>query len=211
MNVSTRASRSSAPQKHEATVLDCTLRVEMNALEEQADNAKVRDLYWKPRGSGPSSSANDAFDPAVLRLAVACATLGALAKGASTTGASMRQSVASIPCLLRDACSLPRRQSAATAPEGDTGPWGPLRLRGGSRKNSKKNRKAKHRFQCQVLARTPPQRARVRCRCLVCLCSSLSPPPPPPLSFSLSLSRARAFSLIQPRIQVYNTEIETRR
>ena len=23
----------------------------MNALEEQADNAKVRDLYWKPRGS----------------------------------------------------------------------------------------------------------------------------------------------------------------
>ena len=143
---------------------------------------------------------------AVLRLAVACATLGALAKGASTTGASMRQSVASIPCLLRDACSLPRRQSEATAPEGGTGPWGPLRLRGGSRKNSKKNWKAKHRFQCQVLARTPPQRARVRCRCLVCLCSSLSPPPPPPLSFSLSLSRARAFSLIQPRIQVYNTE-----
>jgi hypothetical protein len=186
----------------------------MNALEEQADNAKVRDLYWKPRGSGPSSSANDAFDPAVLRLAVACATLGALAKGASTTGASMRQSVASIPCLLRDACSLPRRQSAATAPEGDTGPWGPLRLRGGSRKNSKKNRKAKHRFQCQVLARTPPQRARVRCRCLVCLCSSLSLSlslSPPLLCFSLSLSLSLAFSLIQPRIQVYNTEIETRR
>ncbi len=53
---------------------------------------------------------------AVLRLAVACATLVALARGASTAGASMRQSVASSPRLLRDACSLPGRRSAATAP-----------------------------------------------------------------------------------------------
>ena len=53
---------------------------------------------------------------AVLRLAVACATLFALARGASTTGASMRQSVASNSRLLRDACSLPRRRSEATAP-----------------------------------------------------------------------------------------------
>jgi hypothetical protein len=36
------------PQKHKATVADSTLRVEMNALEEQADNAKARDHYWKP-------------------------------------------------------------------------------------------------------------------------------------------------------------------
>jgi hypothetical protein len=36
------------PQKHKATVTDSTLRVEMNALEEQADNAKARELYWKP-------------------------------------------------------------------------------------------------------------------------------------------------------------------
>ena len=40
-------------QKHKATVQDSTLRVEMNALEEQPDNAKARDLYWKPL-SGPS-------------------------------------------------------------------------------------------------------------------------------------------------------------
>ena len=41
------------PQKHKATVLESTLLVEKNGLEEQADNAKARDLYWKPL-SGPS-------------------------------------------------------------------------------------------------------------------------------------------------------------
>ena len=43
------------PQKHKATVAESSLRVEMNALEEQADNAKARDLYWKPLSepSGP--------------------------------------------------------------------------------------------------------------------------------------------------------------
>ena len=45
----------------------CTLNaLEMNALEEQADNAKARDLYWKPLswlGTIRPSSANDAFDP----------------------------------------------------------------------------------------------------------------------------------------------------
>jgi hypothetical protein len=35
-------------QKHKATVADSTLRVEMNALEEQVDNVKDRDLYLKP-------------------------------------------------------------------------------------------------------------------------------------------------------------------
>ena len=32
-------------QKHKATVADSTLRVEMNGLEEQADNTKVRELF----------------------------------------------------------------------------------------------------------------------------------------------------------------------
>jgi hypothetical protein len=36
------------PQRHKATKQDSTLRVEANGLEEQADNAKARDLYWKP-------------------------------------------------------------------------------------------------------------------------------------------------------------------
>ena len=36
------------PQKHKATVLDSTLRVEMKNLEEQPDNTKARELFWKP-------------------------------------------------------------------------------------------------------------------------------------------------------------------
>jgi hypothetical protein len=52
------------PQKHKATVPESSLRVEMNALEEQADNAKARDLYWKPLSwTVRPSSGNDAFDP----------------------------------------------------------------------------------------------------------------------------------------------------
>ena len=54
------------PQKHKATVPESSLRVEMNALEEQADNAKASDLYWKPLswlGTILPSSANNAFDP----------------------------------------------------------------------------------------------------------------------------------------------------
>ena len=56
------------PQKHKATVADSTLRVELNALEEQAENAKARDLYWKPLswlGTIRPTSANDAFDPSL--------------------------------------------------------------------------------------------------------------------------------------------------
>jgi hypothetical protein len=54
------------PQKRKVTVPESSLRVEMNALEEQADNAKARDLYWKPLswlGTIRPSSGNDAFDP----------------------------------------------------------------------------------------------------------------------------------------------------
>jgi hypothetical protein len=53
------------PQKHKATVPESILRVEMNTLEEQADNAKVRDLYWKPLswlGTIGPLSVNDVFD-----------------------------------------------------------------------------------------------------------------------------------------------------
>jgi hypothetical protein len=54
------------------TEAESTLRVEMNALEEQADNAKARDLYWKPLSC---TSANDAFDPALWETFVST-TLG---------------------------------------------------------------------------------------------------------------------------------------
>ena len=58
------------PRKHKATVQDSTLRVEMNALEEQPDNAKARDLYWKPLSwlgtiRPTSDNGADAFDPAL--------------------------------------------------------------------------------------------------------------------------------------------------
>ena len=42
------------PQKHKATDQNSALRVEMNGLEDQADNAKARDLYLKP-SRGPSA------------------------------------------------------------------------------------------------------------------------------------------------------------
>ena len=36
------------PQKVKATDQDSALRVEMSALEDQADNGKARELHWKP-------------------------------------------------------------------------------------------------------------------------------------------------------------------
>jgi hypothetical protein len=66
------------PQKHKATVQDSTLRVEMNNLEEQADNAKARELFWKPLswlGAIRPTSAKDAFDPALWETFVST-TLG---------------------------------------------------------------------------------------------------------------------------------------
>ena len=65
------------PQKHKATVPDSTLRVEMNNLEEQADNAKARELFWKPLSwlANRPTSANDAFDPALWETFVST-TLG---------------------------------------------------------------------------------------------------------------------------------------
>jgi len=51
---------------------------EMNNLEEQADNAKARELFWKPLswlGAIRPTSANDAFDPALWETFVST-TLG---------------------------------------------------------------------------------------------------------------------------------------
>ena len=66
------------PQKHKATVQDSALRVEMLNLEDQADNAKARELYWKPMawlGAIRPTTANDAFDPALWETFVST-TLG---------------------------------------------------------------------------------------------------------------------------------------
>jgi hypothetical protein len=55
-------------QKHKATVPDSTLRIGMNGLEEQANNAQAIYLYSKPLswlGTIRPTSANDAFDPAL--------------------------------------------------------------------------------------------------------------------------------------------------
>jgi hypothetical protein len=54
------------PQKHKATVPESSLHVEMNGLEEQADNAQASVLYWKPLswlGTIRPTSTNDALDP----------------------------------------------------------------------------------------------------------------------------------------------------
>jgi len=53
------------PQKHKATVPESTLRVVMNELEEQAENTKACDLFWKPLpwlGTLRPTTANDAYD-----------------------------------------------------------------------------------------------------------------------------------------------------
>jgi hypothetical protein len=66
------------PQKHKATVPDSALRMEMNALEAQADNAKARDLHWKPLswlGTLRPTTANDAWDQPLWETFV-CTTLG---------------------------------------------------------------------------------------------------------------------------------------
>ncbi len=50
----------------------------MNGLEEQADNAKARELFWKPLswlGTIRPTSANDAFDPSLCETFVST-TLG---------------------------------------------------------------------------------------------------------------------------------------
>jgi hypothetical protein len=66
------------PQKHKATVPDSALRMEMNALEAQTDNAKARDLLWKPLswlGTLRPTTANDAWDQPLWETFV-CTTLG---------------------------------------------------------------------------------------------------------------------------------------
>ena len=56
------------PQKQKATEQDSALRVDMTGLEDQADNAKPRELSWKPLswlGTLRPTTANDAWDPAL--------------------------------------------------------------------------------------------------------------------------------------------------
>jgi hypothetical protein len=66
------------PQKHKATVQDSTLRMEMNVLEEQADNDTARELHWKPLswlGTLRPTTANDACDQPLWETFV-CTTPG---------------------------------------------------------------------------------------------------------------------------------------
>ncbi len=59
------------PQKHKATVPESTLSDEMNGLEEQDNNAKARDLFWKPLSRlgtiRPTTTTFDAFDALLAR------------------------------------------------------------------------------------------------------------------------------------------------
>ncbi len=65
------------PQKHKTTVQDSALRMEMNALEEQAENTKASDLHWKPLswlGTLRPTKVNDAWDQPLWETFV-CMTL----------------------------------------------------------------------------------------------------------------------------------------
>jgi hypothetical protein len=55
------------PQRHKATKQDSTLRVEMNCLEEQADNVKTSVLFCKPLSwwTIRPTIIKDTFDPAL--------------------------------------------------------------------------------------------------------------------------------------------------
>ncbi len=66
------------PQKHKATVPDSTLCMEMNDLEEQADNTKASELHWKHIswfGTLRPTTVNDAWDQLLWETFV-CTTLG---------------------------------------------------------------------------------------------------------------------------------------
>jgi hypothetical protein len=66
------------PHKHKATVPDSALRMEMNVLEEQADNDKARELHWKPLswlGTLRPTTSIDAWDQPLWETFV-CTTLG---------------------------------------------------------------------------------------------------------------------------------------
>ena len=88
------------PQKHKPAVPDSTLRIALNWLEEQADNAQASDLYWKPLSwlGTIRTTSNDAFDPALWSTFVST-SLGL-----------------EVPVL----CSLPRRNNSPLAKCGCT-------------------------------------------------------------------------------------------
>jgi len=52
----------------QATDQDSALRVEVSALEDQADDGKARELHWKPMswlGTLRPTTVDDAWDPAI--------------------------------------------------------------------------------------------------------------------------------------------------
>jgi hypothetical protein len=103
------------PQKHKATVADSTLRMEMNGLEEQADNVKAREPFWKPLSwfsiIRPTSD-NDVFDPAIWETFIST-TLGH--SGATKAHDWM---VSVLGLLFRTAGHLVRTQHGVTASAG---------------------------------------------------------------------------------------------
>ena len=74
----------------------------MNNLEEQADNAKARELFWKPLswlGAIRPTSTNDAFDPALWETFVST-TLGLEGKivnNAQRDGGARRPILSALP------------------------------------------------------------------------------------------------------------------
>jgi hypothetical protein len=98
-------------QKHKATVQDSTLRVKMNALEEQADNAKARDLHWKPLswlGTLRPTTANDAWNQPLWETFV-CTTLG-LEVPVLAPLPRRNQHAPALCCLLQEAWDGPFRR-----------------------------------------------------------------------------------------------------
>jgi hypothetical protein len=122
------------PQNHKATVPESTLRVEMNGLEEQAEKAKARDLYWKPLswlGTIRPTSANDAFDPALWTTFVST-TLGlevpVLSSLPRRNNSPLLSAAAKNTAWTFTATTQPRAQLTQVQPRRTTGWWGPLPL-----------------------------------------------------------------------------------
>ena len=110
------------PQKHKATVPDSTLRVEMNGLEEQADNPQARDLYWKPLswlGAIRPTSTNDAFEPALWTMFVSTTLATRTAHSGATKAHDWMVSV--LGPLFRTAGHTIRTQHGVTASRPCTG------------------------------------------------------------------------------------------
>ena len=120
----------------------------MNGLEEQADNAKARDLFWKPLSwlaTIRPSSANDAFDPAPWEKFFTSTTslevpvLSSLPRHRSAPTPAVCEEMATITARLLSvdakntrwtstATTQARAQLTEVQPRRTTGWWGPLPL-----------------------------------------------------------------------------------